>query len=415
MPFTTAPEIKEPLPLGLPLIFGAYVVISIIYLIFSDFIVTYLVADPQLVMLASQAKGIAFVLISCWLGYRILLRSSRFAQQAKDALERARRLSVLTLDALPLAILTTDRTGVVTAANKFSLTHGGYRPDQILGRPISALTVTNDIPILEHAIQRAVAGDVVEAVIRMRHADGRIVPYRIQATVLRDPAGGDLQVLGVGIDIARQLRDERRLAKTFDGLGTVLEQTVTAMGTVIEKRDPYTAGHQARVAALAVRVAQKIGLDAAQANGLRLASLCHDVGKVSVPADILNKPGMLSAIEFDFVRTHARAGHDILTQIDFPWPIADIVLQHHERLDGSGYPQGLRGDQILLEARILAVCDIVDAMTSDRPYRTARGIDAARDELRRGRGELYDPAVVDACLIVIAEHGLDNGDQDQVA
>ena len=148
-----------------------------------------------------------------------------------------------------------------------------------------------------------------------------------------------------------------------------------------------------------------MGLAEGDREGLHVAATVHDIGKLSVPAEILNKPGRLTSVEFQLVRNHPRAGYDILKPVSFPWPVADIVLQHHERMNGSGYPQGLRGPSILLEARILAVSDVVEAMSSHRPYRPALGVEAALEEVARGRGLLYDEAVVDACLGVFAEGG----------
>ncbi len=178
-----------------------------------------------------------------------------------------------------------------------------------------------------------------------------------------------------------------------------------AMGHVVETRDPYTAGHERRVAELAVALGAELGLPAAELEGLRLAALIHDIGKIAVPAEILAKPGRLSEVEFNLIRQHARAGYEILAAIDFGAPVAEIVLQHHERLDGSGYPEGLAGEQILLEARILAVADTVEAMSSHRPYRAALGMEAALDEVRCRAGSGYDPEVAAACLRVVEEQG----------
>lgn len=195
----------------------------------------------------------------------------------------------------------------------------------------------------------------------------------------------------------RSLRDsEQRLQKT-------LLESVSAMAAIIELRDPYTAGHQRRTAQIAAAIAQELRLSAKMVEGLNLAAVVHDVGKISVPIEILSKPRALSDIEYALIKQHAEYGYEILKEIDFPWPIAKTVLQHHERLDGSGYPQGLRGDEILLEARILAVADVIEAMASHRPYRPSLGTDAALDELEKNRGKLYDPVVADAALRLFRE------------
>jgi HD-GYP domain-containing protein (c-di-GMP phosphodiesterase class II) len=179
---------------------------------------------------------------------------------------------------------------------------------------------------------------------------------------------------------------------------TSLEATVGAIASTVEMRDQYTAGHQQRVAKLAVAVARRLSMSEHDIQGIYLAGIIHDVGKISIPAEILSKPGKLSEIEFQLIKTHAQAGYDIIKGVEFPWPIAQLVLQHHERLDGSGYPQGLRGDAMLGGAKILAVADVVEAMMSHRPYRPALGIDVALAEIEKGKGTLFDPEAVDACV-----------------
>lgn len=185
-----------------------------------------------------------------------------------------------------------------------------------------------------------------------------------------------------------------------------LDDTVRAIASMVEMRDPYTAGHQLRVAALAMAIANKMGLPEEQVYAVHLAGVLHDLGKIQIPAEILSKPTKLTKTEFLFIKNHPQAGYDILQGIKFPWPIAQMVLQHHERLDGSGYPQGLRGDAILPEARILAVSDVVEAISSHRPYRPALGIECALAEIEKNSGLQYDPAVVAACIEVLRDHGM---------
>lgn len=180
-----------------------------------------------------------------------------------------------------------------------------------------------------------------------------------------------------------------------------LEQTVMAMARAIELRDPYTDGHQKRVALLAAAIAEDLGLPPERVDGIRLGALIHDVGKIQVPTEILSKPGTLRDVERNIVRLHAKAGEELLGDIDFPWPITQMVLHHHERLDGSGYPDGLKGEQLTLETKIIAVADVAEAMSSHRPYRPALGIKAAIEELRQGSGRLYDSAVVESCIRVL--------------
>lgn len=205
-------------------------------------------------------------------------------------------------------------------------------------------------------------------------------------------------VVEVSVDITDIKRTEEEQKKSYEKLQKAFGGIVTALTSTIEIRDPYTAGHQRRVADIASLVAEQMGLPKNQINGIRIASLVHDIGKIYVPTEILIKPSELTESEFNLIKIHPQAGYDILKSIDFPWPIAKIVQQHHERMDGSGYPYGLEGRNIVLEARIIAVADVLETMASYRPYRPARGIKQALHEITINRGGFYDPEVVDACL-----------------
>jgi putative two-component system response regulator len=183
-----------------------------------------------------------------------------------------------------------------------------------------------------------------------------------------------------------------------------MEGTINALASALEMRDPYTAGHQRHVAELTVAIARDMSVPDYDIKGLRLASLIHDIGKIQVPSEILSKPGKLTEFEYGLIKTHSQAGYDIMKNIEFPWPIADIVHQHHERLDGSGYPQGLKGDDILPQAKIMAVADVVEAMSSHRPYRPALGIDEALEEIASKKGILYDDDVANSCIRLFKEN-----------
>jgi len=204
-------------------------------------------------------------------------------------------------------------------------------------------------------------------------------------------------------EIAMRTRTEKKLKKGVERLQKSLEKTIGSIAAVSEIRDPFTAGHQKRVAKLSCAIAEDMGLPKSKRERLRLAAIVHDIGKIHIPTEILIKPLHLSEAEFDIIEAHPQIAHDILYGIEFSRPIAKIVLQHHELLDGTGYPQGLSGDEILLEARILAVADVVEAMASHRPYRPAHGIGEALEEILHNKGTLYDPEVVDACLRVFYE------------
>jgi response regulator RpfG family c-di-GMP phosphodiesterase len=200
---------------------------------------------------------------------------------------------------------------------------------------------------------------------------------------------------------ARQHFQQRDLAQARQSVVDALSNTIAVLSRAIEMRDPYTDGHQKRVSLLADAIATEMQLPEKCVTGIRLGSLVHDLGKISVPAEVLSTPRKLSAPELSMIRSHPRVGHDILSEASFPWPLAQMVLEHHERMDGSGYPSGLKDRQISIEARIIAVADVVEAMSSHRPYRAALGIDAAMKEISSNRGRLYDAEVVDACLRVL--------------
>jgi putative nucleotidyltransferase with HDIG domain len=208
-------------------------------------------------------------------------------------------------------------------------------------------------------------------------------------------------------NITERVRAEEELQQSYVNLRRALEGTVHTLVSAIEMRDPYTGSHQRRVTQLARAIANEMGLPEEQIEGLRMAGLIHDLGKITVPAEILSKPSQLTELEYGLIKMHPQVGYDVLKEMDFPWPVAQIVLQHHERMDGSGYPQSLLGEGIILEARVLGVADVVEAMASYRPYRPARGIDKALEEISQNRGVLYDPEVADACLKLFTEEGFE--------
>jgi HD-GYP domain-containing protein (c-di-GMP phosphodiesterase class II) len=206
-------------------------------------------------------------------------------------------------------------------------------------------------------------------------------------------------------EIENRKQIQLELEQSFANLKKVTDATIQAIALIVEKRDPYTSGHQRRVAELTRALAETIGLSEDQIEGAYVAASIHDIGKISLPAEILSKPIQLSEIEISLIQAHAQAGYDILKGLDFPWPIADIIIQHHERMDGSGYPQGLSGDRISIEARIIGVADVVETMSSHRPYRPSMGIEKALEEITLNSGTLYDSQVVDACLNIFNGKG----------
>ncbi len=202
-------------------------------------------------------------------------------------------------------------------------------------------------------------------------------------------------------------RLEKLVSERTEQLQKVLEQAVGALASALEKKDPYTAGHQRRVSRLAGEIARKMQLSSEQVDIIELASLVHDIGKIRIPSELLANPGKLSSLEMELIKTHSQAGFEILNEVEFPWPIAQIVLQHHECIDGSGYPRGVSGNDLLLESRIISVSDVVEAMGSHRPYRPSLGLKKAIYVIQRFRGIMYDKDVVDVCIDILKNDNFD--------
>jgi PAS domain S-box-containing protein/putative nucleotidyltransferase with HDIG domain len=228
--------------------------------------------------------------------------------------------------------------------------------------------------------------------------DGTTLWSENMFSIIRDETGKPVSILGEARDITERKQSEEKLLKSYESLKKTLNDAINTMVKIVELRDPYTAGHQNKVADLATAIAREMKLEDTRIDQIRTAAVIHDIGKIYVPSDILSRPGKLTDIEFNLIKTHAQSGYDIVDGMDFPGVVAAAVLQHHERLDGSGYPNQLKGEDTLLEAKILAVADVVEAMASHRPYRSALGIDKALDEISKNKGKLYDPDVVDTCV-----------------
>ena len=224
-------------------------------------------------------------------------------------------------------------------------------------------------------------------------------------SVIRDSDGKPVSILGEARDITDRRLSEDKLVKSYESVKKTLDDAINTMVKIVELRDPYTAGHQQKVADLATAIAREMKLDDTRIERLRTAAIIHDIGKIYVPSEILSKPGKLADIELSLIKTHSQSGYDIVKSMDFHCNIANTILQHHERLDGSGYPNGLKGEDTLLEAKILTVADVVEAMASNRPYRPALGIDKALEEISNNRGRLYEADVVDTCVKLFKENG----------
>ena len=283
--------------------------------------------------------------------------------------------------------------GEITHANRSIKAMLGYSREECIGKKLTSIGFAED----KYDIQE---------ILRTLEREG-IIYYN--DTSIKNKAGQAIDVDVYMInnsrfiqcnirDITGRKQTEDDIKQNFLRTRKALEATIHAISSLAERRDPYVAGHQHRVADLARAIATEMGLTTDRIEGISMAAAIHDIGKISIPADILGRPTKLTDTEFNFVKTHAKSGYDILKDIKFPWPIARMIIEHHERMNGSGYPKGLSKDSTLLESRILAVADVVEAMTSRRPYRPPLGIDAALNEITRNKSILYDPEVVDACL-----------------
>lgn len=281
----------------------------------------------------------------------------------------------------------------------------GYAPGELDGRelmPLIAEAERADVAEMMRAVSAGEVDSVERSLIGLRK-DGSTVDIGARAT--RAHLESKPVILGVAQDIGERKKAQEEIERYTRRLERAMMATVEAVSAMVELRDPYTSGHERRVGELAAALGEELGLPAETVTGLRMTGYVHDIGKISVPAEILSKPGRLTELEYEIIKNHARSGYDILKGVEFPWPLPEVILQHHERLDGSGYPQGLKGDEIILEARIMAVADVVEAMGSHRPYRPGLGIDKALAEIEMNRGRFYDPQVADTCLRLFREKG----------
>ncbi len=308
-------------------------------------------------------------------------------------------------DANPLPMWVFDlETLAFLAVNDAAIAHYGYSREEFLSMTIADIRPDEEMQRMLLMVDQLVSEDKPESGIwRHRRIDGTQMDVEVRSHLI-DFRGRRANMV-LAQDISERLRAEAQIRSYIEQLKTAFMSTVEVATTLSEMRDPYTAGHERRVAAIASAIGAAFGFDARRLEGLRVAGFLHDVGKITIPAEILSKPGKLSAIEFQLIQGHAQAGYDVLKDVTFPWPVAEVALQHHERMDGSGYPQGLKGEAILIEARILAVADVVEAMASHRPYRAALGIEAALAEIERGRGTAYDAGVADVCLSLFRDKG----------
>ncbi len=300
-----------------------------------------------------------------------------------------------------------DPHGVFLRVNDTELSWLGYTRDEVVGKKKWSDVVAHDDAEKFERLFAAFkqTGHAHEVGYQMVRKDGTTFPATLTATVIYDAQGHYRASRGMLLDVTEHMRDEGRIANYVRQLESAMEGTLLAVSNMVEQRDPYTAGHERRVGQIARDIAREMGFPDDKCKELQRIGLVHDIGKISVPAEILSRPRRLTPVEYELVQGHVERGYEILKDVQLPSPIAEIIRQHHERMDGSGYPRGLKGHEILPEARILAVADVMESMASHRPYRPALGIDAAIDELTAHRGKLYDADVVDALLRLVHEKG----------
>jgi PAS domain S-box-containing protein/putative nucleotidyltransferase with HDIG domain len=331
-------------------------------------------------------------------------RRRRMEIELEQEKERAARY----LEIAGVAIVVLNTEGNVTLINRKGYEILGYKREEIIGKNwfshFLPLQIRDRVRTVFQELMSGTAPptEYFENPVLTSSGEIRLISWR--NSLIYDESGNICGTLSSGEDITIRKKAEEQRQQTLQNLRKAMNGIILAMAATVETRDPYTAGHQRRVADLARAMAKELGLPAEQIDGIRMAGLVHDLGKISVPAEILSKPTKLNEIEFSLIKTHPQVSYDILKDIDFPWPVAQTVYQHHERINGAGYPQGLKGEEMLIEARILAVADVVEAIASHRPYRPAHGIKAALEEISRHKGTLYDAAAVEVCLKLFEEN-----------
>jgi len=332
------------------------------------------------------------------------------AEKTKELLESEKKFK--SLYELNSEILENSPAGIIRIENNLRIGYVNPEMKKLLNLPLDSNGLLNgellkNIPVLKDAsllnvLDKLKKGQEVSSDLELSISDDNIVHLAMKGVPFFDENKFTGAVLLFN-DVTENIIAEQQLQKSFEMLQKATGDIIQAMSSTSEMRDPYTAGHQKRVKELAVAIGNNMNITKEQLEGLKFAGIIHDIGKISVPSDILSKPGKITSMEFEVIKHHSQVGFELLSTIEFPWPISKIVHQHHERMDGTGYPSGLSGDEILLESRILAVADVVEAMTSHRPYRAALGIENALHEIETHKNDSYDSAVVDACIFLFKE------------
>ncbi len=380
-----------------------YAAVALLWILFSDNVARALFPDPDLLTRVESIKGALFVLVTSLLLYVQIRGDIARLQSAGERLRRSEQHLRCIVDVSPVPMAVSDADGNITLVNAAYTSLLGYTLDDI--RTLSEWWPTaypdpvyreQVIEMWDAEIERGQRdGDAFNPVeVRITCKDGTERFVLVSSAVL----DADLPEQVVGFyDLTERELAERAIVQSNEHLAQVLKNVIGLIGKVVEARDPYTRGHEEGVARIGRLIAEEMGLSETEVDEIEVAGLVHDVGKLGVPAEILTKPGALSCVEFELIKTHPQLGYDILKDVDFGWRIAEVTLQHHERMDGSGYPDGIAGDQILMAARVLTVADVIEAMASHRPYRPALGVDAALAEIT-SHPDKFDAQVIEACV-----------------
>ncbi len=315
--------------------------------------------------------------------------------------EREREFGNEIINSVPGIVYLVDSEQRLVRWNRHYLEDLGYSDDALKSMSVLDFFNESQHETVLNALEAISRGEQIKVETRVLNKDKEEIPYLFTGAPFN--LDGKPGFLGTGIDITKLKQVEEELISKTDQIKNALTGTIAAVAKAMEARDPYTAGHQQRVKNIATTIAKKLKMDPFKIEGIELGASIHDIGKLAVPAEILVKPTRLTELEYKVIQTHVEAGADILKDVEFPWPIMGIILQHHERLDGSGYPFRLKGNEICLEARIVAVADVFEAMSAHRPYRPSRGIEKAMEELSANRGKLYDSRVVDTLIQLLEE------------
>jgi PAS domain S-box-containing protein/putative nucleotidyltransferase with HDIG domain len=336
-----------------------------------------------------------------------LLEDISVRKRAEEALRENEEKYRTILEDMDDVYFEVDIKGNITFVNRSTSKMSGYSKEELIGMSFKKISVPDVIELVMQYF-----GEIFQTgktgkpfVWSLKKRNGEQGFFEIVASLIRDKQGQPVGFKGIGRDITERRQTEAKLQQTLDSLRKAVGATIQVLVSAVEARDPYTAGHQSRVAHLACAIAEDMGLTQDKVEGIRLAGSIHDIGKLSVPAEILTRPSKLTNIEFSMIKEHSQNGYEMLKHVESSWPLAEIVYQHHERINGSGYPRNLKGDEIIIEARIMAVADVVEAMASHRPYRPSLGIDSALEEIENNKGILYEAAVANACLKLFREKG----------